>query len=532
MRTKSLIILCCLCSITITAQDRYFVNQTNGNDGNNGKTWSKAFVTIQMALNNAKSGDEIWVAAGTYLPTKKIIDTDNNGLPTSDRYKTFVIPNGVKIYGGFSANSLDNTGMDKRDWEINKTILSGDLNKDDGENFTQIEDNVYHIVYLYNTDESTVIDGFTITGGNFDTPVPIRMVQGSGICAISNGSVASSPVLTNLIIEGNISTGGGAGFSNYSDGDASPVISNTIFRNNKSGEYGGGFANDAREISSPVLENVIFSGNQAFNGAGMYCLSQDVETSPVLTNVLIHGNLSTNRAGGICLYSFAGNVKPVFTNVTIAGNKSEGDIGGIYCLAYSAISSPEIRNTIIWGNTANEMSYYYDFYNEGNEGSNADIQSSMIGDREVFIGTIDPHLYPGFVRSVHASLAPTTEGDYRPDKDSPLINAGNNAFVTTTTDLAGKPRIFDKTVDIGAYEYQEISTVGITETNIENRIWSDAGNLFVRIDRPSTVRIYSVEGILIQQIPMSEGIKAISIPQGFYFVSLDNEAATKIYISK
>ena len=532
MKTKPLIILLCMCSFTIAAQDRYHVNQTNGKDGNFGKTWSKAFATIQMALNNAKSGDEIWVATGTYLPTRKIIETDNEGNPTSDRYKSFVIPKGVKIYGGFPANAVDNTGMDKRDWEINKTILSGDLNNDDGDNFTHIEDNVYHVVCLFNADESTVIDGITITGGNFDTkPVPIRFVRGSGIYAHSVGTVVSSPTLNNLIIEGNISTAGGAGFSNYSDGDACPVISNTIFRNNKSGEYGGGFANDAEGKSSPILENVIFSGNQAYNGGGMFCLSQGAETSPVLTNVLVHGNLATNRAGGICLYAYAGNVKPIFTNATIAGNNAKGAIGGLFCLAYSAISSPEIHNTIIWGNTANEASFY-DFYNDGNDGSKADIQFSLIGDR-TNLPTIDnPNLYPGFVRPVHADLAPTTEGDYRPDKGSPLINAGNNTFVTKSVDLDGNPRIFDKTVDIGAYEYQEISNVGITQTNTANRIWSDAGNLFVRIDRPSTLHIYSVEGLLIQQIPMSEGIKSISIPQGFYFVSLNNEAATKIYISK
>jgi len=263
----------------------------------------------------------------------------------------------------------------------------------------------------------------------------------------------------------------------------------------------------------------------------MYCLSQEMEASPVLTNVLVHGNLATNRAGGICFYSYTGNVKPVFTNVTIAGNKSEGAIGGIYCLAYSAISSPEMRNTIIWGNIATEIDHY-DFYNVGIEGSKEVLHFSLIGDQTNLPTITNPDLYPGFVRPVDANLAPTTEGDYRPDKGSPLINAGNNTFVTTTTDLAGKPRIFDKTVDIGAYEYQEVTIAGISEAIIEKNIWSEAGNLFVRIDKPTMVRIYAVEGILVQQIQLSEGVQVISIPQGFYLVSLNNETATKIYISK
>ena len=37
---------------------------------------------------------------------------------------------------------------------------------------------------------------------------------------------------------------------------------------------------------------------------------------------------------------------------------------------------------------------------------------------------------------------------------SPCINAGNLAFVMTTTDLDGNPRVVNGAVDMGAYEYQ------------------------------------------------------------------------------
>jgi hypothetical protein len=324
-------------------------------------------------------------------------------------------------------------------------------------------------------DGSTVLDGFTITGGN---------AGGAGSMAVSSKNISrqngggmynnsSSPVLTNVTISGNSADYGG-GMYNYS---SSPALTNvTISGNSATGThaYGGGMYNYS---SSPALTNVTISGNSADRGGGMY--NRD-SSSPMLTNVTISGNSATGT------YAYGGGMhnesssSPVLTNVTISGN-SAANGGG---MNNNTSSSPKIRNSIIWGNTATTAGGL-----SNNNSSTPVIASSIVQDSGgsgswvAATGTNDggnldtDPLFEDWTDPATYTPMPNSDGDYRLGNGSPAINAGNDILypanaddpvfpsglsaaakaainAALATDLDGNTRKQGAAIDMGAYEKQ------------------------------------------------------------------------------
>src|SRR5262249_8899599 len=110
-----------------------YVDASLGSGANNGSSWADPFRGadgVQNALTAAVSGDQVWVAQGTYLPSI-----------TGNRAIAFALKTGVAIYGGFAGGE---TNLSQRDPVAHVTILSGDLNGDDASNL--LNDNSYHVV--------------------------------------------------------------------------------------------------------------------------------------------------------------------------------------------------------------------------------------------------------------------------------------------------------------------------------------------------------------------------------------------------
>ena len=265
---------------------------------NTGRNWFDAFNHLQDALAVAAPGDKIKVAGGTYKPDQ------GGGQTPGDQAATFNLIDEVVIegaYGGFGE-----ADPDARDTEAYETILSGDLQGNDGPNFTNNADNSLHVVRAVISGGGAVLDGFTVTAGNAVGSNPTG--QGGGIY---------------------IATG-------------SPILVKCTFIRNKA-MRGGGASNSNYSADDPSFISCKFIGNSAGVGGGME--SQGGE--PSLTNCVFSGNTSTGAGGGLNNIGFS---EATMTNCTLSGNSAVNG-GGIY--NSHATASVEVLNCILSSNSDN-----------------------------------------------------------------------------------------------------------------------------------------------------------------------------------
>ena len=548
-RTAFTLFFCALLvySLPVVAT-RYHININSGDDANDGLKWSTAFKNLQAALNLINDGDEIWLAAGTYHPTKKIADvygsSGNMTKPTGDRHRSFLINKNVSIYGGFPGNPSDATSMNSRNWRVNQTVLSGDFNGDDGDNFENMAENAFHVVILFDASPALLLDGLYITGGcandvantytGDDRYYYVTGRDGGGLFAYSPNN-NSSPTLTDVSFYGNYATASGGGMWNYAFAQtASPRLTNVSFIHNKAWNgHGGGLHNEGGGGVYAQLININAVGNESFlSGGGLYFTSIE-KCAPAIFNTVVSGNYAGfGNGAGVYISALGDDAEPVIINTTICGNraeKSDRKDGGGLVIWPVGISKATIANTVIWGNKANQID---NFFAEGDWGTANTINNSFVeGFDNLGATNLPGNTDPKFFEAVHADFAPTMEGDYQLTLESPLINKGDNASVIASYDLLGNARIYDGTVDIGAYESQG-KTPTFNETPFsEKTIWSYNGNLFVSLNQSAALYVYAADGSLLKQVNnLSVGAYTFTLPRGIYIVTLSNGIVEKVII--
>ena len=238
--------------------DEYFrisYVDTDATGENNGSSWEDAYNYLQDALMGAAGGTEVRVAQGIYRPDEFVLSL----RPNLGRMETFALKNGVTLKGGYAG--FGEPDPDARDITEYQTILSGDLDVNDvdvSELWDLIDEptraeNTYHVVTGSGTDDTAILDGFTVTAGNADGDREKDQDDGAGMYNSSG-----SPTVTNCTFSGNSADGGGGMYNENS----SPTITGCTFSGNSVpffGSDGGGMFN--YHYSSPTVNNCTFSEN-------------------------------------------------------------------------------------------------------------------------------------------------------------------------------------------------------------------------------------------------------------------------------
>ncbi len=500
-----------LTTFALQAQTTRYVKATAAGTGN-GSSWANASADLQAMINASAVNDQVWVAAGTYKPTK---DPFGSASPADPRDKTFHVKDGVKIYGGFSASAPEST-LAARNINTNVTTLSGDFNSNDVVSgsgaWLSIKgntENAYHVVIASAASGGgggVTIDGFTIKGGNANGNNNNIHVNGNslwpnfgggiytnfGTNTISNNTfsgnsattlgagiyiVEATNTISNNTLSGNFGIGiftlGGTNTisnntlsGNFDGGIFTGKGTNTISNNTLSGNFGSGI--QTTEGTSTISNNTL-SGNSSNNGGGIFTL----RSTNTISNNTLSGNSANQSGGGI----YATSSTNTLSNNTLSGNSANEYGGGIYATSstntlrnntlsgnsanqsgggiYARSCTNTLSNNIFWGNKKGTdasvagADYSVEFSSDNTFKNNL-LQLASSNYTTIGRGVYD--LGTGATGNLFAQdplFVSTT--DLRLQAESACINAGITGIDIPTTDITGAPRTGNP--DMGAYEF-------------------------------------------------------------------------------
>ncbi|MFH2093325.1 MAG: right-handed parallel beta-helix repeat-containing protein [Pseudomonadota bacterium] len=239
-------------------------------------------------------------------------------------------------------------------------------------------------------------------------------------------------------------------------------ISGFTFQNG-SAQYGGGLIAEETRFE---ISNCHFIGNLSeWNGGGIYtadsvarissCLFKDNQTTYLssssgygggvasrsgilqIVNSIFTGNSSVNSGGAIYI-SAAGKAETSIVNCTLVGNKGKEGNGISLEVGHGSPGVTEVSNSILW-NGGDEIESDFDLWT---------IRNSLVS------GGFFPGSLVNTIQGADPRFISPETGDFHVDKYSPCVGRGSNSLVpvNVTVDFDGNPRIRELSVDIGAYE--------------------------------------------------------------------------------
>lgn len=536
---------------------------------------------IRVVRGNGTAPDditfEILVAAGTYKPSIQRINTT-----IDQRLNTFVVPQGVSIYGGFSGTELISSKADgqgnittipnvigtfecngpisnilaKRPysdfnqnsifepWELaHQTILSGEVN------VSEDTRNAYHVLYSdAGTNPTTVnpitLDGLTVMNGettNVLSNVADKDEQGRGGGIYSNGV---SYLANRCRFLNNFAVRGGAIYMR----DAKLTLIGSILGGNGTvdnpttvgGEYQpprGGAVYIAGVTKEAFLNaiNTLWVNNETSGQGGAIGtnFADGITTAAVPHISLMNNTFVRNKAGDKNPIIYHHNTKNTITNTVMWGNEGTNDPAtdaSATTITYSASDIGDLTKystTNIKLSTENMAADGPRFAKPSTKAGVAGYSANSLWNPAAISVLTDAG---NGVKDLNDNVSGAYDGWWTTElstyKDQYMLNSDETDYLRYAGPLDDKGDEQDKPIDIGVYEYQyKLSKDTIYVATEE----SGSGDGSSWANATSDLR-----GALIAMANPQNGKdspKAVYIKAGEYSLNTTNETAFTVSMS-
>ena len=334
------------CEIILQPYSNSLYVDDDAPDGGDGTSWSSAYRYLQDALffidtDNNDIVTEVRIGQGIYRPTARL--------------GALYFPNSqgvaVAYQGGYAG--LAGPDPDARDITQYNTVLSGDVNGDDGppgtflnydDNYTVITSEFDHTFYTH-----PIFDGLTITsgyttgdgGGSSSAPTFVNCTFQYNYAAARGGALSGAANVTQCTFVGNV-----AG----DDGGAVYVLNgghhfiDCFFMDNSASDAGGAVYTSATFNSIPeTFLRCLFIDNSAQHGGACYN-AQNVD----FIGCTFSGNQSSHDGGA--LSNTSDRVYQLY-NCKLIGNTAGDDAGALL----NSNSSTTFVSCLIAANTTPDL---------------------------------------------------------------------------------------------------------------------------------------------------------------------------------
>lgn len=475
-----------------------------------GSSWSNASGDLQTMIDQSTSGDEVWIASGTYKPTRLIKSTKKNS-------RAFHLKDGVSLIGGFEGTETSKTDRklkaNGRPYEFaHETILSGDDDVQDtwtrgiapGSSYRYIweiegnKGNANHVLYggkkvVFN--DRTEISGLTIEGGNADTWNV--QSQGAGLMAAGNVQVKKCIFRHNYAftgVEGAIDFLGGA--VSLTEGKGKSVVEDCLFEENMSlmtnlSSYGGGLYIDNGTVKNCYFKgcvsgdfggavyaknskviNCIVEDSYSAAGGGIYLNKSTIENSRVSHCRGLKGAGIYNEGGTVHHTFVYGNYAVASEYQTLGGGQGASifNEGGkvIGCVIYNGTADTgggiaslggAVYHSTIQNCQSNVVGIDPNLYTyKGKEGAPEVKIVNTICENDVAASNfIKPTTFNGWAEdSQSEQFAQIKDASFALTPNSIFVDKGEQTSeIVETKDILGNNRVSGTAIDKGAIELQQ-----------------------------------------------------------------------------